>query len=134
MVDDQDKLTRLDISRSMDVKTEYKEEDSMKTDDVNKELDFMEWLLDELRDMVVEDEVIAMVMGEMRNTQATIEEESVPEVERQIAYPHHYGIVHTPLLRPATIPEKGVELGCEIGLHTAGGQEAGMKSPWMQKS
>ena len=63
LVDDQDKLTRLDISRSMDVRTEYKEEDSMKTDDVNKELDFMEWLLDELRDMVVEDEVIAMVLS-----------------------------------------------------------------------
>ena len=37
--------------------------------------------------------------------------------------PHHYGSVHTPLPRPATIPKKGVESGCVIGLHTAGGQD-----------
>ena len=39
-------------------------------------------------------------------------------------YPHQYGSLHTPLLRPATITKKGVELGCVIMLHTAGGHGA----------
>ena len=49
-------------------------------------------------------------------------EDSVVGVETDIEYPHHYGLGHTPLLRPATITEKGVELGCVIGLPTTGDQ------------
>ena len=37
--------------------------------------------------------------------------------------PHHHDSVRTPLPKPATITEKRVELGCVIGLHTAGGQD-----------
>ena len=33
---------------------------------------------------------------------------SVVGVERQFVDPHHYGSVHTPLLKPATILEKGL--------------------------
>ena len=32
--------------------------------------------------------------------------------------PAHHGGVHTPLLGPATITEKGVEQGLVVGLHT----------------
>ena len=46
--------------------------------------------------------------------------ESVVGVESSSYYPHHYGDGHTPLLSPATITEKGVELGCVIGLSIAG--------------
>ena len=35
-------------------------------------------------------------------------------------YPHHHGDAHTPLLRPATITENGVELGWVIGLPITG--------------
>ena len=49
-------------------------------------------------------------------------EDSVVGVESYFVYPHHYGGGHTPLLRPATITEKGVELGCVIGLPTTGDQ------------
>lgn len=121
--DDQDKPIRLDTSGSMEVEMEYKEEDGMKTDNANKGQDIMDWLLAEQRDIVVEDEVIAMVMGEMMNTQAGILEESVVGVERQIVYPHHYGSVHTLLFRPATITKMCVELCCVIGLHAAGGSD-----------
>ena len=48
---------------------------------------------------------------------------SVVGVEIYSNYPHHCGSGHTPLLSPATIPEKGVELGCVIGLQTTGVQE-----------
>ena len=34
--------------------------------------------------------------------------------------------MHTPLPRPATIPEKGMELGCVIGGHIAEGQNNGI--------
>ena len=44
---------------------------------------------------------------------------------RQSVDPHHHGSVHTPLSGPATIPEKGVELGWVIGgVYTAGGQDS----------
>ena len=64
---------------------------------------------------------------EMRDIQSS-ELGSVVGVERQVLYPHHYGSVHTPLPRPATIPEKEVDLGFVIGLHTAGGQKTGMRN------
>ena len=35
-------------------------------------------------------------------------------------YPDHHGVVHTPLPRPFTISEKGVDLGLVIGGHTTG--------------
>ena len=38
-------------------------------------------------------------------------------------YPLCHGSVHTPLPRPATIPEKGVELGWVIGGQITGGQD-----------
>ena len=44
------------------------------------------------------------------------EVESVVGVEKQIVFPHHCGSVHTPLPRPATIPEKGVELKLVVTL------------------
>ena len=58
-----------------------------------------------------------MVPGVVGDSQSS-EMGSVEGVERQFVYPHHYGSVHTPLLRPATIPKKGVELVWVIGLHT----------------
>ena len=48
---------------------------------------------------------------------------SVVGVESISDYPHLCGSGHTPLLSPATITEKGVELGCVIGLHATGGHE-----------
>ena len=45
-------------------------------------------------------------------------------MESTFDYPHLCGSGHTPLLSPAAISEKGVELGCVIGLHTTGGHEA----------
>ena len=48
---------------------------------------------------------------------------SVVGMERQNVYPHCCSSVHTPLPRPATIHEKGVELGCVIGGHITVGQD-----------
>ena len=42
------------------------------------------------------------------NSRHACEVDSVVGVERQIVYPPHCGSVHTPLPRPATIPEKGL--------------------------
>ena len=39
--------------------------------------------------------------------------------ESHIVYPPHCSSVYTPLPRPATIPEKGMELGRVIGGHIA---------------
>jgi hypothetical protein len=41
-----------------------------------------------------------------------------------LEYSNHCGSGHTLLLRPATIPENGVELGCVIGLLITEGNEA----------
>ena len=79
---EKEKLNSLDIIRSKDVEMEYKEEDVMEKDDTNMEQDFMEWLLAELRDMMVE------------------EEESVVGVQRQIV------CVSTPLRQcPQTVAQ-----------------------------
>ena len=48
---------------------------------------------------------------------------SVVGVESNCEYPPHYGGGHTPLLSPAIITEKGVELGWVIGLSTTGEQD-----------
>jgi hypothetical protein len=45
-----------------------------------------------------------MLVGHRRNHDCNAE--SVVGVERQSMYPRHHGSVQTPLLRPATIPEK----------------------------
>ena len=47
-------------------------------------------------------------------------EESVV-VPGSTEYLDHHGGVHTPLLRPSTITEKGVDLGCVIGGQTTEG-------------
>ena len=52
-----------------------------------------------------------------------VEMGSVVGVESSCEYPHHYGSGHTPLLSPAIITEKGVELGWVIGLSTTGEQD-----------
>jgi hypothetical protein len=49
-------------------------------------------------------------------------EESLVGVESYYRYPHHCGREHTPLLRPGTITENGVDLDCVIGLLTTGDQ------------
>ena len=71
--------------------------------EVYMEFNFIDWLVVDLKDMGVEDRMIAMVRNEAR-----IREESVVVVERQPVYPHHHGRVHTPLPGPVTIFEKGV--------------------------
>jgi hypothetical protein len=71
---------------------------------------------------------IRMVQEEYKEDTVTLMDghlpggESVVGVESYSRYPHHYGGGHTPLLRPVTITEKGVELGCVIGLPTTGDQ------------
>ena len=57
------------------------------------------------------------------NIRHACEVESVVGVEKQTVYPPHWSSVHTPLPRPATIPEKGLELDCVIGCHITEGQD-----------
>jgi hypothetical protein len=59
----------------------YPDDDHMETWDASKEQDFMERLVAELRDMLVEDEVIGMVKGKKCKTHAEIMLGSVVGVE-----------------------------------------------------
>ena len=57
--------------------------------------------------------------------------ERVVDVVRHLVDPHHHSDVHTPLVGPITITEKGVELACPIGLHVIqyGLERADMRNP-----
>ena len=76
------------------------------------------WLEAELRQLRVDAKMIAQVMEE-----AEVMEESVVGLESQYEYLNHHGRVHTPLLGPATITEKGVEQGQVIGVSYTEGND-----------
>jgi hypothetical protein len=78
---------------------------------IYQEMEYTVWLEAELRLLRVDEKMIAKVMEG-----AEVMEESVVGLESQYEYVNHHGRVHTPLLGPATITEKGVEQGQVIGV------------------
>ena len=85
---------------------------------IYQEMEYTVWLESELRLLRVEEKMIAKVMEG-----AEVMEESVVGLESQYGYLNHHGRVHTPLLGPATITEKGVEQGQVIGVSFTGGND-----------
>ena len=92
---------------------------------IYQEMNYIEWMEAELRQLMVDAKMIAKVMEG-----AEVIEESVVGLESQYEYLNHHDRVHTPLPGPATITEKGVEHSQVIGVSFTKGNDCDEAGSW----